>query len=241
MKILEQIKTAQQKKKKLLAILIDPDKVENIQALIAQLRKNPPDFLFVGGSKVDKFRFDDIIEKLQSADISPLVIFPGDYQQVNNNADGILLLSLISGRNAEYLIGQHVKAAKLLDQFSGEVIPTSYILLDGKNKTSVQEVSQTVPISQDNIDLICDTIVAGKLLGHQIHYLEAGSGAKETVAVKIVEAVKRKTHHPLIVGGGIRDAATAKLLWEAGADIVVVGNGFEDRSALLSELKLALQ
>lgn len=241
MNILEKIKAAQRKEKKLLAILIDPDKVKNIQILITQLRQAPPDFLFVGGSKVDKIRFDDIVEKLKSANISPVVIFPGDYQQVNDKADGILLLSLISGRNAEYLIGQHVKAAKVLDQFSGEVIPTSYILLDGKNKTSVQEVSQTVPIQQENIDLICDTIIAGRLLGHQAHYLEAGSGAKETVAIEIVKAVKQKTNHPLIVGGGIRDAATAKLLWQSGADIVVVGNGFEDRSALLEELKLALQ
>lgn len=239
MNILDDIRLAKQNGKKLLAILIDPDKITNVHALIDQLKQSPPDYLFVGGSKVDKDIFDRVIEALHSSNICPIIIFPGGYQQVNDHSDAILLLSLISGRNAEYLIGQHVKAAKTLDQYTGEVIPTSYILIDGQNKTSVQEVSQTTPISQENFELISDTVVAGKLLGHQLHYLEAGSGAKENVSVQIINNIRSKTPHPLIVGGGIRNAETAKELWDAGADIIVVGNGFEDRSSLLSELKLA--
>lgn len=239
MNILNDIRKAKQDGKKLLAILIDPDKVTNVSKLVDQLNENPPDYLFVGGSKVDKDVFDHIIEALHGAKICPVIIFPGGYQQVNDHSNAILLLSLISGRNAEYLIGQHVKAAKTLDQYSGEVIPTSYILIDGKNKTSVQEVSETTPISQDNIDLISDTLVAGKLLGHQLHYLEAGSGAEKHVSIDIINKISKQTPNPLIIGGGIRNAETAKAIWDAGADIIVVGNGFEDRSSLLQELKLA--
>lgn len=240
MSLLEHIKQRKEAGKKLLAILIDPDKVNNFDTLISNLTQSPPDLIFVGGSVVEKEKFDQVIESLYNSKICPVIIFPGGYEQINTSSDAILLLSLISGRNPEYLIGQHVKAAQTLNEYPKEIIPTSYILIDGKNSTSVQEVSETTPISQSNIDLIVDTVIAGKLLGHQIHYLEAGSGALEHVSSQIIREVAKATQNPIIVGGGIRNAEAAKKIWDAGADLIVVGNGFEDKSSLLVELKATL-
>lgn len=237
MNLLNHINDQRKQGKKLLAILIDPDKVVDVKVLIDSLKQYPPDLIFVGGSRVDKETFDQIIKSIYDAKICPVVIFPGDYKQVNDNSDAILLLSLISGRNPEYLIEQHVKAAKTLDSYKGEVIPTSYVLIDGNRQTSVQEVSKTKPISQENIDLICDTIIAGRLMGHKIHYLEAGSGANNPVSVDIVKSAKEVTDNPIIVGGGIKDIETAKSVWNAGADLIVVGNGFEDKVSFLQELR----
>lgn len=237
MNLLEYIKEAKKVQRKLLAILIDPDKVLDSAILISKLRKFPPDLIFVGGSRVEKQSFDLVIETISNAKISPVVIFPGDYEQINDCADAILLLSLISGRNPDYLIGQHVKAAKALAQFKGDVIPTSYLLIEGGKRTSVQEISQTEPMDPADLSLIRDTVIAGRLLGHQLHYLEAGSGAKKSVSLEIIETIKNCTSHPIIVGGGIRDPATAEKIWQAGADVVVVGNGFEDRPSILEEFR----
>ncbi|CAG5078485.1 Geranylgeranylglyceryl phosphate synthase [Parvicella tangerina] len=221
----------------MLAVLVDPDKVSDVNLLIQHLTNHTPDFIFVGGSEVEKKRFDEISSALFNVKLCPVIIFPGSHEQINAYAHGILLLSLISGRNPEYLIGQHVKAAKSLTSFPGLVIPTSYLLIDGMNSTSVQQVSETEPISQDNLDLILDTVIAGQFMGHQLHYLEAGSGAKATVSSEIVRRVKDISTQPIIVGGGIRSAEQASKLWEAGADILVVGNGFEEKVVLLEELK----
>lgn len=234
--MLNYIRTSKAAGEKRLAILVDPDKVVDIQSLTKTLLQYPPDLILVGGSKVEKPVFDRVAAALHQANVCPIVIFPGDYQQVSNHSDAVLLLSLISGRNPEYLIGQHVKAARTLDAYPGEVIPTSYILLDGKNHTSVQEVSNTTPIPQDNLNLIIETVLAGKLLGHQLHYLEAGSGAHTPVETEIVKHVLEVTPHPVIVGGGIRNAETARQLWAAGADLLVVGNGFEENPLLLKEI-----
>lgn len=239
MKILDYIVTCKKERKKLLAILIDPDKINDTEKLIGQLKQFPPDLIFVGGSQLDKVDFDRVIDSIFAAKICPVLIFPGAHDQISDQSDALLLLSLISGRNPEYLIGQHVKAAKRLSAYSGDIIPTSYLLIDGNRETSVQQVSETNPINQDDINLICDTIAAGKFLGHQLHYLEAGSGANQSVSTDIISNVTTHSSHPIIVGGGIKDANAAIDIWKSGADIIVVGNGFEDSGSLLEKLLLA--
>ncbi|MCB9189802.1 MAG: geranylgeranylglyceryl/heptaprenylglyceryl phosphate synthase [Flavobacteriales bacterium] len=236
MKILEYIRQAKKEQRKLLAILIDPDKISNTDVLISSLKSYPPDLIFIGGSSVEKSQFDLVIEAIYKNNICPVIIFPGDHKQVSDYSDAILLLSLISGRNPEYLIGQHVKAAQTLERYNGDVIPTSYVLVNGFQRTSVQEISQTEPLNPNDIDLIVDTVIAGKLMGHQLHYLEAGSGAKKSIPSLVIKSVSACSPHPIIVGGGIRDIETARDIWQAGADVIVVGNGFEDRPSLLEEL-----
>jgi putative glycerol-1-phosphate prenyltransferase len=235
--ILNQIKEAKVNGEKLLAILVDPDKVGNEAKLVAHLTASPPNYIFVGGSRLETAAFKSVIKVLHEAKICPVIIFPGDQEQISDDSDAILLLSLISGRNPEYLIGQHVAAAQRLSKYKGEIIPTSYILIDGNKNTSVQQVSQTKPISQMDSELIINTILAGKFLGHQLHYLEAGSGANSSVSPEIVNQVSSVTPHPIIVGGGIRTAKSANEIWSSGADLIVVGNGFEERGELLKDIK----
>lgn len=236
MKILEYIRAAKSEGRKLLAVLIDPDKVSDPLQIIEHLKRFPPDLIFVGGSVVNPEDFEFVISCIYNSNICPTVIFPGNYNQISDHSDAILLLSLISGRNAEYLIEQQVKSADRLENYPGDIIPTSYILIDGQKKTSVQDVSQTKPISQDNSNLIRQTLLAGKFLGHQLHYLEAGSGASIPISTKIIQEIKSLTPHPIIVGGGIRQVDTARQLWNAGADIIVVGNAIESNPNFLADL-----
>jgi putative glycerol-1-phosphate prenyltransferase len=236
LKILKQIQEASFNGRKQLAILIDPDDAENIAEMIGQLKKNPPDFIFVGGSIIQNDTFDAVVIALKKAEIAPVVIFPGDASQISKKADGILLLSLISGRNAEYLIGQHVKAAPVLKKWGKEIIPTSYLLIDGGNITSVQKVSNTAPLSQDNIEAIANTAIAGEQMGHQLVYLEAGSGAVKEVSSQVIRNVKDAVNVPLIVGGGIRSKERALLAWQSGATVVVIGTAFEKGELNLEEV-----
>ena len=157
----------------------------------------------------------------------PVVLFPGNAFQLTNKADALLLLSLISGRNAEWLIGQHVQAAKAIQQSALETISTGYILIDGGNTTAVERVSKTKPLQRDAIDEVVSTALAGQLLGHKLIYLEAGSGAQNPVPTALIKAVKTAIDIPLIVGGGLTSTDAIKKAYEAGADIVVVGNYLE--------------
>lgn len=238
MSILKDIQLAKKEGKKLLAILVDPDKVDDSTDLISNLKSNPPDYIFVGGSIVKKDDFNRVINELHVASICPVIIFPGDEEQISNSSNAILLLSLISGRNPEFLIDQHVRAAKKLKRYSGEIIPTSYILVNGGNVTSVQKVSQTTPIDPSDEELIVSTAIAGELLGHQLTYLEAGSGAFNTVPQRIVRNVVQNTEIPLIVGGGIKSVSQAEKIWNAGATLIVVGTAFENNPQILSDLGL---
>ena len=236
MKVLDFIKDNFQKGKKLLAILVDPDDVENLQDLISRLRNHPPDIILVGGSIIKKSNFHDVVDALKLSNIAPVLLFPGDFSQVSFNADGVLLLSLISGRNPEYLINQHVKASMVIKEWGGEIIPTSYILIDGGNTTTVQKVSQTSPMKQNDLQSILATALAGQQLGQQISYLEAGSGAKINVDVGIIKAVRSELNIPIIVGGGIRNVQKAREVWVNGATIVVIGTAFENGDINLAEL-----
>jgi len=228
--------------KKQLAVLIDPDKhnTKSLHELIATAENCRVDLFFVGGSLLMDDSFERTIEFIKKHTQIPVIIFPGNNYQVSKKADGILLLSLISGRNAEYLIGQHVIAAPLLKEAGIEIIPTGYLLIDGGRISSTSYITQTVPIPNDKPDIAVATAIAGEMLGLKRIYLEAGSGAKNTVSKKIVSDVKKNISVPLIVGGGIRTAEQAEEICKAGADIIVIGNVLEKTSEVLLEISLAV-
>jgi len=228
--ILAHIQKSSKKGKKLLAILLDPDKttsteIPSISKRIESLKAN---FIFVGGSFVEKGITDIFVQKLKEHTNIPSVLFPGDYSQVTNNADGLLFLSLLSGRNPEYLIEQQIKAVPFLKNSNIEIIPTGYILIDGGTNSSVLKVSKTTAIPQNNIELAVSTAVAGMYKGKQLIYLEAGSGAKFPVNSKLISEVKKYINIPLIVGGGIKTKEQLNAAYNNGADLVVIGTAFEN-------------
>ena len=211
-----------------LAILLDPEKA-NLDALPISENVHP-DYLFVGGSTGgDTTEFvrnlKSKISNLKSQ--IPIILFPGNAEQFTPEADGILFLSLLSGRNPEYLVDQQVKSARAIQNSSLQVIPTAYILIDGGVETSTMRVSQTKPLHPADIDTIVDTAIAAELMGMKAVYLEAGSGAKTPVSAEIIQAVRAKISISLIVGGGIRTPEAMKAAYTAGANVVVIGNHFE--------------
>lgn len=212
-----------------LAILLDPDKESqvNVDAIVVHGQHAGASLFLVGGSLVTK-PLDEFVINLRAKTSLPVVLFPGSAMQFTPNADGILFLSLISGRNPDFLIGHHVAIAPMLKQSGVEVVPTGYILIDGGSPTSVQYMSQTMPVPANKTDIAVATAIAGELLGLKAIYLEAGSGAKNTVPTKLIEAVRKAISLPLIVGGGIRTKQQYIDALNAGANLVVVGNGFED-------------
>ncbi len=215
-------------KKRLLAILVDPDKFRVEQA--AEFLRSIPletTHIFVGGSTVPNGLTEVLVSALKLYTSRPILIFPGDYSQITDAADGLLFLSLLSGRNPEYLIGQQVQAVSSLRSTSLEVISTGYLLIDGGIKSAVTHVTKTSAMPQDNIQLIVDTALAGALMGMKLIYLEAGSGAQTPVAPEIISEVKKVIGIPLIVGGGIRSETQKQEAYEAGADMVVMGTAFE--------------
>lgn len=209
-------------------ILVDPDKFDAGEAEKNFRKLNSlADMVLVGGSLLSETRTEKVIDEIRKVTDLPVVLFPGNAMQVTEKADAILFLQLISGRNPEFLIGQHVHAAPLIARTSLEVIPTSYILIDGGKRTSVEYISQSMPVPADKTDIAVATALAGKFLGHKLIYLEAGSGALNAVPADIVKAVSSKTNLPVIVGGGIRDEKTALDLFSAGANSIVIGSLFE--------------
>ncbi|MFK5981719.1 MAG: geranylgeranylglyceryl/heptaprenylglyceryl phosphate synthase [Flavobacteriaceae bacterium] len=217
------------KDKKSLAILIDPDvfQLSKTVNFLNQLPKNTT-HIFVGGSTVETGKTEATVSEIKKNTTLPIVLFPGDVSQITNNADGLLFLSLLSGRNPEYLIGQQIKAVSKLRNNSLEIISTGYILIDGDTISAVERVSETKPMPQKNIQEIVDTAVAGELLGSKLIYLEAGSGAKTPIHSKIILAVKKEINIPLIVGGGIKTEMQKQTAYQAGADLVVMGTVFEN-------------
>lgn len=214
---------------KRLAVLIDPDKFETADAA-SFLQKIPEatTHIFVGGSTVEKGQTEACIGSLRKETSLPVVIFPGDHSQITPAADALLFLSLISGRNPEYLIEQQVRSVDRLREMELEVIPTGYILVDGGKECAVQRVSNTLPMSQSNPKEIVNTALAGEYSGKKLIYLEAGSGAENPVSEEIIGAVKGAISIPLIVGGGIRTCEQLETAYAAGADMVVVGTAFEN-------------
>lgn len=222
------IQAAANLQQKQLCILIDPEKFA-VEETAVFLRNLPAQttHLLVGGSIVEPGMTETVVKELKRYTAKPVILFPGDHTQITDTADGLLFLSLLSGRNPEYLIGEQTKAVSKLRNSPLEVIPTGYILVEGGNHSAVARVTQTPPMSQENISAIVDTAKAGEFMGAKLIYLEAGSGAKIPVSVAIIEAVKTELHIPLIVGGGIRNSEQLQAAYNAGADLVVMGNVFE--------------
>lgn len=225
-----------------LAVLIDPDNqtAESLHDMAARINAARVDVVLVGGSLLLEDRFEETIRILKKETGVPVVIFPGNNYQVSRAADAILLLSLISGRNPEYLIGQHVVAAPHIRESGLEVIPTGYMLIDGGRVSTTSYMTQTVPIPHDKADIAVATAMAGELLGLRAIYLEAGSGAKSAIPVEMLQAVRRAVSIPLITGGGIRTPEQAEALAQAGSNLIVVGNILEKQPELLLELSLAV-
>ncbi|MBQ0907308.1 geranylgeranylglyceryl/heptaprenylglyceryl phosphate synthase [Flavobacterium sp. F-328] len=225
-----QIIKAKTKNQKLLAILLDPDKitVAQLSVLIPKINQSPATHLFIGGSHVTTNILDELITILKRDCALPVVLFPGNPSQISDKADGILFLSLISGRNPDYLIAHQVQAAPILKRTHLEIIPTGYVLIESGTQTAVESVSETKPLDRSNIDLVVATALAGEMLGHQLIYLEAGSGAKQAVPPNMITAVAQNIKIPLIVGGGIITLQGIQLAHDAGADLVVIGTAFEN-------------
>lgn len=223
---------------KSLAVLVDPDKVNEsyLASLVASGNKGYVDYFFVGGSLLTTQHLDETIRYLKAHCTIPVVLFPGSTMQINLQADGILLLSLISGRNADLLIGKHVEVAPILANADLEVIATGYMIIDGGKATSASYMSNTQPIPIDKPEIAVCTAMAGEMLGLKCIYLEAGSGALNPVPTEAIKQVHKRLRIPIIAGGGIRDAETAKVICEAGADIIVVGTKFENEPEALSDI-----
>lgn len=230
MSIYQEILQYKLQSKKLLAILLDPDKIvwDKINDLMDKINQSPATHIFVGGSLVLNDRIDDLILKIKQNCSLPILLFPGNPSQISGLADGILFLSLISGRNPDYLIEHQVNAVPLLKKTNLEIISTGYMLIDGGNETAVAKVSQTKPLDAKNSDYIVQTAQAGELLGNKMIYLEAGSGALNPIASEIIEKVSKNIQIPLIVGGGISNQATIQKAFDSGADMVVIGTAFEN-------------
>ena len=227
-------------KKNLLAILIDPDKItiDQLPSLMQKVNSSIVTHVFVGGSTVNEGVMDKFTGLLKEQTSLPVVIFPGDITQISNEADALLFLSLISGRNPDYLITKHIEAVDRLQDMDLEVIPTGYILIENGKETTVQRVSRTAPMSRDNVSLISNTARAGELLGMKLIYLEAGSGAMHPINEEIIFAVRSTINVPLIVGGGIRNTNELAKAFNAGANLVVIGTAFEENQSLIQELTL---
>ena len=221
---------AKQNQQKLLAILIDPDKIElsNVENIANKINQSPANFIFIGGSLVQNNIIDDVIHELKKFCQLPLVLFPGNPTQISGKADGILFLSLLSGRNPEFLIENQIKAVSILKKTNLEIIPTAYILIKTGQKTAVELVSNTEAMNQNNPNFILETAQAGEMLGHQLVYLEAGSGADQSISKNIISLVAQNIKIPLIVGGGIKSVQEIEKVFDSGADLVVIGTAFEN-------------
>ncbi len=233
MSIYKNIASAQKANKKLLSILIDPDKFEMTHAFAkAYIQKIPTitTHLFIGGSTDKETKTATVVQLLKTVTTLPIILFPGDYLQITPEAHGLLFLSLLSGDNPEYLIHQQRKAARKVQKSKLEVIPTGYILIDGGTKTAVQRVSNTLPLSQKKPEKIITTALAAQYLGKKVLYLEAGSGAKIVVHPTIIDAVTKAVDIPVIVGGGIKSMQQLNAVYNAGATMVVIGTAFENDS-----------
>ncbi|NHN26625.1 geranylgeranylglyceryl/heptaprenylglyceryl phosphate synthase [Flavobacterium jejuense] len=227
--IYQEIVSAKEQNRKLLAILLDPEKVmlSDIKELCFKITESPATHIFVGGSTFNGNHLDDIIQVIKNHSNLPIVLFPGDYKQISAFADGILFLSLLSGRNSDYLAEHQVNAVPLLKKTSLEVIPTTYLLIESGIVTAVERVSATKPMNRNEYKYVAQTAKAGEYMGNKLVYLEAGSGAKNPVPLKMVSEVSNAIQVPLIVGGGIRTKEAIKKTFEAGADMIVVGTVFE--------------
>ena len=221
-----------------MAVLLDPDKIsiDELLSNLAVINKTEVNFIFVGGSTVTNGLTNPFVKQIKKLSKIPVVLFPGDHSQLTEEADAVLFLSLLSGRNPEFLIEQQIKSVNFLKGSSLEVIPTGYLLIEGGVETSVQKVSKTTPIPQSNLEEILNTSIAAEYLGKQIIYLEAGSGAKTPINSKIIRSVSNSIDIPIIVGGGIRTKQQLESAFDNGADLVVIGTAFENNSEIFNTI-----
>lgn len=239
MSVLNSLRDRHSQGKKSIAVLVDPDKVEDVtrlQHLINLANENCVDYFFVGGSLVTTTNLSDVVKLIKENVTIPVILFPGNAIQIEPNADALLFLSLISGRNPELLIGQHVVAAPIIKNTKLEVIPTGYILVNSGRTTSVAYISNTMPIPDDKYSLAACTAMAGEMLGLQAIYMDAGSGAEKEISARMISAVRKAVNIPLIIGGGINTSRKAITALEAGADMIVIGNALEKDIHLLTEV-----
>jgi len=228
--------------KKSFAVLIDPDKVSTpaLDQTIQLAVEAGVDYFYVGGSLLISDQMDRCIRQIKAACSIPVLLFPGSPSQVCPSADALLYLSLISGRNPEYLIGQHVISAPFVKKSGLEIIPTGYIVVDGGAATTVSYISNATPLPADKSDIAMCTAMAGEMLGMKLIYMDAGSGAKKAISEEMISTVSHHIDVPLIVGGGIRDAEKAYRNCKAGADVIVVGNAIEKDPSLVREMAEAI-
>ena len=236
--ILQGIKEKSTNKQKQLAVLIDPDKgkPEHLAKIATMANEAKVDLFFIGGSLMVGDEMEETIETIKKLSDIPVVLFPGSPSQVCNKADGILLLSLISGRNADLLIGQQVIAAPAIKKSGLEVLPTGYLLIDGGRPTTASYISASQPIPANKPEIAAVTAMTGEMMGLQLMYADAGSGADNPVSSQTIAAIKKITQCPLVVGGGMKTPEDVARAYAAGADIAVVGNAFEDNPDLLFEI-----
>ncbi len=219
-------------------VLVDPDRFEesNLNFILDPNLAGILSGFLVGSSLQTTSLYDQFLKHFRAKTTLPVVLFPGSGMQISSHADGLLLLSLISGRNPEYLIGQHVAYAALLRDSELDLIPTGYLLIDGGKTTTAHYMTQTIPIPYDKPDIAAITALAGAQLGLKVIYLDSGSGALKPVSLAMVTAVREAVDLPIIVGGGISSAEQILALRQAGADWIVVGNAIEQNPAILNEI-----
>lgn len=231
-----------QQGKKSFAVLIDPDKVNDrsMEQLLQLAVDAKVDYFLVGGSLVISNYLDECVQLIKNNCNIPVILFPGSPSQVSKYADALLYLSLISGRNADLLIGQHVISAPVVKQSGLEIMPTGYMVIDGGAPTTVSYISNAAPIPSDKNEIAMCTAMAGEMLGMKLIYMDAGSGAKKAIPEDMIAKVSRSVEVPLIVGGGIIQPEKAYLNCRAGADVIVVGNAIEKDPNLIREMAAAV-
>jgi putative glycerol-1-phosphate prenyltransferase len=225
------------------AVLLDPDNLDERGCLdlVTRCNAHGVDYIFVGGSLVTQYNQDIFIKLIKAHSAIPVILFPSSSLHISPEADGILLLSLISGRNPEFLIGQHVIAAPILKASGLEILPTGYILVDSGRQTTASYMSGTMPLPHDKPSVAACTALAGELLGLHLIYLDGGSGALHPVTPDMVRAVRQAVNIPLVVGGGINTTQKASAAFAAGADILVVGNHIEKNPDFVFEIAQVVQ
>jgi putative glycerol-1-phosphate prenyltransferase len=226
--ILDELHQKLMLQQKSFSVLIDPDKVEvkKVSSILSRLPKDT-DYIFVGGSCVENHKTDEVVKAIKAISELPVILFPGNINQISPHADAILFLSLMSGDNPEYLIHQQVKSVQYLRQTNLEIIPTAYILIDGGKTCTTERVTGTKAIPQTEVQSIVDIALAAQYAGKKLIYLEAGSGARFPIKSEIIKDVRKEIDVPLIVGGGIRTKKQRQIAYDAGADMVVMGTVFE--------------
>lgn len=243
MSVLRKLKDYKRQQKKSFALLIDPDNVDELECieLLNLAETAQVDFLFIGGSLITGNNLGRIVEICKSHTHIPVILFPGSSLHIDTEADAILFLSLISGRNPDFLIGQHILAAPILKRSSLEILPTGYMLVDTGRQTTVSFISNTTPIPYDKPDVAACIAMAGEMLGLQIIYMDGGSGAEKPISPQMISAVRKAINTPLIVGGGINSPEKVQIALKAGADVVVVGNAIEKDTQLIHKITQAIR